>query len=240
MGVCTRPADSCALYLQVKARVTFNPTSQSASERACADAYRLSNSFAGRNLANPSRIALSVCEEIQRRRAGLFQPAFFMIQRATSSPSRPASVAIISSETSLRRIRPCTTLNCRPVWPITTSFICCGSMGRVSMSHFSHAFSYTSGSASVTKWPSAHVTMYFSPSRYPSRLQPKTRANSFPTDGFSANTNAFAILKAPFTCSKSAQLSVDVPSLPPSGKIPGSRNSECSACGRYLADSASL
>lgn len=40
-------------------------------------------------------MALSVWDEIQSRFAGLFQPALAMIQRATSSPSRPASVAMM-------------------------------------------------------------------------------------------------------------------------------------------------
>ena len=37
VGVCTRPAESWALYLQVSALVTFNPTIQSASALACAE-----------------------------------------------------------------------------------------------------------------------------------------------------------------------------------------------------------
>ena len=60
-------------------------------------------------------MALSVCDEIHRRLVGFLQPALAMIQRATSSPSRPASVAIISSAMSPRFISPCTTRNCRPV-----------------------------------------------------------------------------------------------------------------------------
>ena len=82
-------------------------------------------------------MALSVCEEIHSRFAGLLQPAFIMIQRATSSPSRPASVAMTRSLTSPRFISPVTTLYWREVSGITTSFIFSGSMGRSSMLHFS-------------------------------------------------------------------------------------------------------
>ena len=140
-------------------------------------------------------MALSVWDEIQSRWVLPFQPAFIMIHRATSSPSRPASVAIISSVTSPRFIREDTTWNCRRDSGITTSFIFWGSIGRSCMSHFSYFLSYTSGSARVTRWPKAQVTIYLSPSRYPFPLflQSSTRASSRPTEGFSARTSVFAI-----------------------------------------------
>ena len=80
-------------------------------------------------------MALSVWEEIHSRVAGFFQPAFSMIHRATSSPSRPESVAMTSSDTSPRRIRAWTARNWRLDSLMTTVFICSGSMGRVSRSH---------------------------------------------------------------------------------------------------------
>ncbi len=75
---------------------------QSASERATAEAYRLSYALPGFRLANPSLIALSVTEEIHKRFKGFLIFTLSSIQRATNSPSRPASVAMIISLTSLR------------------------------------------------------------------------------------------------------------------------------------------
>ncbi len=88
------------MYLQVKALVALIPTSQSASARHMAASYRLSYSRPSFRWAKPSRIALSVTEEIQSLFTGFLQPAFFRISLATSSPSRPASVAMITSPTS--------------------------------------------------------------------------------------------------------------------------------------------
>src|SRR5699024_44321 len=64
---CTRPLDNCASYFVVNALVAFKPTYQSASERATAASYNVSYFFPGCNFLKPSRIALSVTEEIQRR-----------------------------------------------------------------------------------------------------------------------------------------------------------------------------
>ena len=70
-GVCTRPQESWALYLQVSALVPFIPTSQSASALATAALYRLSYSCPFFRFPNPSLIALSVTEEIHSLRIGL-------------------------------------------------------------------------------------------------------------------------------------------------------------------------
>src|SRR5699024_6369471 len=106
VGVCTRPADSWALYLVVSALVAFKPTYQSASERATAADYKLSYCFHGFRFLNPSRIALSITEEIHSRWIGLFTFALSIIQRATKSPSRALSVATIIFATS-ERIKRC-------------------------------------------------------------------------------------------------------------------------------------
>ena len=145
-------------------------------------------------------MALSVCEDIQSRRIGLRQFAFWIIHLATSSPSRPASVAMTISLTSALESRELTALNCFEVWPITTSFILPGSMGRSSMRQLLYLSSYASGSARVTRCPSAHVTIYLSPTMQPLplRLQPSTRAISFATDGFSVNTKVLAKSVTPF------------------------------------------
>ena len=103
VGVCTRPQLSWALKRVVKARVALRPIYQSASERATAEAYKLSYALPGFKFAKPSLIALSVTDEIHRRLIGLLIRTLSIIQRATSSPSRPASVATIISFTSFLR-----------------------------------------------------------------------------------------------------------------------------------------
>ena len=97
VGVCTRPQDSWALYLHVSALVPFIPTSQSASALATAALYRLSYSCPFFRFVKPSLIALSVTEEIHSLRIGLRQSDLSRIHLATSSPSLPASVAMIIS-----------------------------------------------------------------------------------------------------------------------------------------------
>lgn len=71
------------------ARVTLSPTSQSASARQTAERYRGRYARPSFRLANPSRMALSVWEEIHSRLIGLRNPALSRIHRATSSPSPP-------------------------------------------------------------------------------------------------------------------------------------------------------
>ena len=146
-------------------------------------------------------------EEIHKRLMGFRQPAFFIIQRATSSPSRPASVAMMRSSISGIFIRFFTTPNCFEVSFITTKSILAGSIGRSSIFHVLYLSSYNSGSASVTKCPKAQTTMYFDPIKHPLPfwLQFKIFAISRPTEGFSVNTNVFPISYFPsfivsFTC----------------------------------------
>src|SRR5690625_3152778 len=103
------------------------------------------------------------------------------------------------SLTSLRVNCVFTALNCLPVFFITTSFKFCGSIGKSSNFHVLYFSSYTSGSAKVTKCPSAHVTIYFEPSikPFPFLLQLSTLAISRPTEGFSANTTVLLMFKNP-------------------------------------------
>src|SRR5699024_11586990 len=75
---------------------------------------------------------LSVTEEIHKRFIGLFIFALEITQRATSSPSRPASVATIISLTSFRLSWLLIVLNCFPVFFITVNFQHSGSMGKSS------------------------------------------------------------------------------------------------------------
>src|SRR5690625_4339939 len=92
-----------------------------------------------------------------------------------------------------------TALNCLPVFFITTSFKFCGSIGKSSNFHVLYFSSYTSGSAKVTKCPSAHVPIYFEPSikPLPFLLQFSTLAISPSSVAFSANTTVLLMFKTP-------------------------------------------
>src|SRR5690606_5603421 len=92
-----------------------------------------------------------------------------------------------------------TAWNCFPVFLMTTVFSGDGSIGKSSIRQVLYRSSYISGSASVTKWPRAHVTIYFAPSKQPLPflLHWSTLAISRPTEGFSANTNVLLIVKFP-------------------------------------------
>ena len=78
-------------------------------------------------------MALSVWEEIHSRFTGLRHPAFSRIQRATSSPSLPASVAMTRELICGFCSQPRTMPNCLEVSGMTFRSIFSGSMGRVSM-----------------------------------------------------------------------------------------------------------
>ena len=80
-------------------------------------------------------MALSVTEEIQRRFKGFLAPAFLRISLATSSPSRPASVAMMIPPTSFLWICSFTALYCFAVCRITSSLKVSGIMGRSSSFH---------------------------------------------------------------------------------------------------------
>ena len=173
--------------------MALSPTSQSASARHMAASLKWLYSLPSLRRENPSFMALSVAEEIQSLFKGFLHPAFIRIKRATSSPSRPASVAMTISFTSFLKSWRFTTPNCFAVFPITSSLNGSGIMGRSAIFQSLYFLSYSSGAASSTRWPNAQVTMYLSPSRQPSALflQPSTLAISLPTEGFSAITRDF-------------------------------------------------
>ena len=130
------------------------PTSQSASERERAAASSASSCSPGRSFANPSRIACFVIDEIQSRSTGFEIPEVSMMYAKISSPSRPASQALITRSTSLRA---------RSLWIAAQScfFALCasrgrsrnssGTIGRSAMRHFLNFSSYSSGSTSSTE-----------------------------------------------------------------------------------------
>ena len=114
VGVCTRPTvvrkkPPSRELKAVMARVPLMPTSQSASERQRAASARGSIWASLLSLSKPSRMACGVMDCSHRRCTGLLMaalavPAYCTIKRKISSPSRPASQALISWVTSLRRI----------------------------------------------------------------------------------------------------------------------------------------
>ena len=75
-----------------------------------------------------------------------------------SSPSRPASQALTISSTSLSFMSLWTALSCffaRSSLGINLNLL--GTIGRSANRHFLSLSSYWSGSASPTRWPTAHV-----------------------------------------------------------------------------------
>ena len=150
----------------VAARVAFMPTIQSASERERAASSSLANSCAGLSDANACLIAPTVIEDSHRRWTGFFALAFCTVHAKISSPSRPASQALTTVSTSGRPSSFVITVIClRERSSRTTSLKSSGTIGRSAMRHFLYLASYSSGSASCTRWPTAHVITWSSDSR---------------------------------------------------------------------------
>ena len=170
VGVCTRPSETAPSKDErrriVAARVAFMPTIQSASERERAASSSLANSAAGLRPAKADLIAPTVIEDSHRRLTGLRIPAFSTVQAKISSPSRPASQALTTSSTSLRCSSRVMTVIClRERSSRTTRRKSSGTIGRSAIRHFLNFASYSSGSASCTRWPTAHVITWSSDSR---------------------------------------------------------------------------
>ena len=148
------------------ARVAFMPTIQSASERERAASSRRPNSSPGRSSPNACLIAALVMEDSHSRSTGFWDAAFSYSQAKISSPSRPASQALTTVATSVRpSSRVMTDICLRERSSRTTSRKRSGTIGRSAIFHFLYFGSYSSGSASCTRWPTAHVTMWLSDSR---------------------------------------------------------------------------
>ena len=169
------------------------PTIQSASERERAASSSRSKSARGRRSPSAALIAACVIDDSHSRSTGFFAPAFSNVHAKISSPSRPASQAFTTRSTSARR----SSLEITPYCFLerssrTTSLKSSGTIGRSAMRHFLNFGSYSSGSASCTRWPTAQVMMWPPDSRKPScfsNAPGSTRARSRPTEGFSAMTS---------------------------------------------------
>jgi hypothetical protein len=170
VGVWTRPSVTARSKEErsriVAARVAFMPTIQSASERERAACSSLAKSEPGRRPANASSIAFEVIEDSHSRWTGFLTPDFCSVQAKISSPSRPASQALTIWSTSLRCSSRVITVIClRERSSRTSSRKSSGMIGRSAIRHFLYLASYSSGSASCTRWPTAHVTTWESDSR---------------------------------------------------------------------------
>ncbi len=170
VGVCTRPSDTAPSNEDrnriVAARVEFMPTIQSASERERAACSSRTISVAGRSARSAESIAFEVIDESHSRCTGFLAFAFWNVQAKISSPSRPASQALMTSSTSARLSSLVMTPIClRERSSRTTSLNSGGTIGRSAMRHFLYLGSYSSGSASWTRWPTAQVTTCESDSR---------------------------------------------------------------------------
>ncbi len=210
VGVWTRPSETAPSNEDrsriVAARVAFMPTIQSASERDFAAASRDCMSSSSRRCASASRIASFVIEESHSRLIGAVvrrrPPAASSTYLKISSPSRPASQALTTRSRSSRPRSWRRTDIC--FWERssrTTSRKLEGTIGRSAMRHFLYLSSYSSGSASWTRWPTAHEMRCSGPSSQRAVFSPpppvcfsngpgSTRARSCPTEGFSAMTSA--------------------------------------------------
>ena len=114
------------------------------------------SSEAGRSVANACLIAAAVIDDSHSRCTGLRDFAFSYVQAKISSPSRPASHALMTRSTSSRRSSLEITLNCFfERSSRTTRRNSSGTIGRSAIFHFLYLGSYSSGSASWTRCPTA-------------------------------------------------------------------------------------
>ena len=167
VGVCTRPTvvrkkPPSRELNAVMARVPLMPTSQSASERQRAASASGCICALVRRLPKPSRMAWGVMLCSHRRETGLPRgfapPAYCSISLKISSPSRPASQALMILSTS-RRLASLTTAF-RRVLVLSTGFKskCGGITGRLAKLHLPRLTSNSSGACISSRWPTALET----------------------------------------------------------------------------------
>ena len=89
------------------------------------------------------------------RRLALSPPAYCTIRRKISSPSRPASQALMSSVTSLRLTSLTTAFSRVLALSIGARSKCGGITGRWAKLHLPRLTSYSSGALISTRWPTA-------------------------------------------------------------------------------------
>ena len=167
VGVCTRPTvvrkkPPSRELKAVMARVPLIPTSQSASLRQRAASARGCICALLRRAPKPSRIACGVMlcnhKRLTGLPSGLTPPAYCSISRKISSPSRPASQALMSWSTSLRLASRTTALSRVLVLSTGLRSKCGGITGRWAKLHLPRLTSKASGAWISTRWPTALET----------------------------------------------------------------------------------
>ncbi len=170
VGVCTRPTvvrwnPPSRELKAVMARVPLMPTSQSAAARQAAALASGWSSTPSRRRSKPSRMAPGVMDCSQRRWMGRLDWAYCAICRKISSPSRPASQALIRQPTSLRRMSRSSNFRRAAVLSIGCRSKCGGMTGRFSNFHLPRGASQPSGGWISSRWPIADESTYFSLSK---------------------------------------------------------------------------
>ena len=202
VGVCTRPTvvrkkPPSRELNAVMARVPLMPTSQSASERQRAASASGSICLSLRSAPKPSRIACGVIDCSHSLCTGCLALLYCWISLNISSPSRPASQALMNALTSLRLASRTMALSRVLVLSIGLRSKCGGITGRFAKLHLPRLTSNSSGAWISTKWPTALVTTYFSFSKWSSSFSNfpasgvSARTMSWATEGFSAMTRVF-------------------------------------------------
>ena len=138
------------------ARVPLMPTSQSASLRLRAASARPFICASLRSLSKPSRMACGVMLCSHRRSTGLSMgffsvPAYCTISRKISSPSRPASQALMRRLTSLRLTSLTTAFSRVLALSIGANSKWGGTTGRCAKLHLPRLTSYCSGALISTR-----------------------------------------------------------------------------------------
>ena len=171
VGVCTRPTvvkkkPPSRELNAVMARVPLIPTNQSASDRQRAASASGCICSSERKFTNPSRMACGVMDCSHKRRAGLpngfFSLANCSMSLKISSPSRPASHALIRRSMSFRFASFTTAFKRDLVFSMGRRSKCGGKTGRLLKLHLPRFTSNASGAAISTRCPTAEVTTYCS------------------------------------------------------------------------------
>ena len=127
------------------------PISQSASERQRAASASGNISASLRKWAKPSRIALGVIDCSHSRCTDCLALACWAISLKMSSPSRPASQALIRALTSLRLINLVNTFKRDSVLAMGLRAKCGGIIGKLAKLHLPRLTSYSSGTVISSK-----------------------------------------------------------------------------------------
>jgi len=185
--------------------VEFRPTSQSDSERHLAASARLAMSSPSRNLPHASRIEPVVIDCIHRRLTGVWILPISMMYWKMSSPSRPASHALMITSKLFFFARLSTCFRRLLVFSIGCSSNFSGIAGSTLKFHGRDFPLGPVGIFSSTRWPTADVMAAFSFSKYcasrdfpffsnlPSSLA-RALDRSVATEGFSAIIRYFICL----------------------------------------------